>query len=100
MSDPPFSAFDLVPSGIYRVVAPFIDFDGNVHPVAECWRYSSHNFVPYVAGLTLNVERDGANGTIRLQDYPEAQGAIIDSFSEFVMKIDPLTPQVLESSNK
>jgi hypothetical protein len=83
-----FTAFYLVPNGIYRVVAPFADFDGNIHAVGECWRCSFHNYLPYDAGLTLNVEREGVNGAIRLQVYPEAQREIIDRFSEYVTQVE------------
>ena len=80
----PFSAFDLAPGMHYEVKVPFKDFDGQLHPVGERFRYESRNYLPYDAGMTLNVSDAGAMTSIRLQDYPEAQGAIIDRFSEFV----------------
>ena len=86
MNKTPFSAFELKPNHVYRVIAPFRDFDGGLHPAGERWRYQSRNYFPYDAGMTLNVEGDGGLRSIRLQDYPEAQRGIIDSFSDFVVE--------------
>ena len=84
MSTFAFSAFELQANQVYRVVKSFKDVDGAVHPVGERWRYQSRNYFPYDAGLSLNVEGDGGLRSIRLQDYPEAQREIINSFSEYV----------------
>ncbi len=79
-----FTAADLVPGQTYRVITIFKDYDGTVHPIGECWRFMGKNFLPYDDGLSLLVERDGQNVTFRLQWRAEAQGQIIDSFSDFV----------------
>jgi hypothetical protein len=79
-----FSAFELKPGMRYRVMVPFVDFDGQEHQAGESWVYQSRNFLPYEAGLTLYVSGSGSMTNIRLQDYPEAQGAIIGRFHEHV----------------
>jgi len=84
MSGAAFSAFELKENQMYRVIKSFKDFDGLVHPVGERWRYESRNYFPYDAGMSLNIEGDNGLRSIRLQDYPEAQGGIISSFSEYV----------------
>jgi hypothetical protein len=84
MSSPVFSAFDLKAGSSYRVKASFVDHEGCVHPVGECWRYDSHAFLPYHAGLTLNVTDANGARQIFLQDYPEAQGEIVTHFSDYV----------------
>ena len=78
-----FNAFTMEPAA-YRVIRQFEDFDGGIHPVGETWRYLDRNFFPYDAGLTLYIEKDGQSRSIRLQDYQEAQGPIIDGFGEYV----------------
>jgi hypothetical protein len=81
---PGFSAFELEEGALYEVIAPFEDFDGAVHPAGDRWRYRSRNYFPYDAGLTLYIEREGKPATLRLQDYPEAQGPVIDAFHQYV----------------
>ncbi len=81
-----FSAFTMEPAS-YRVIAEFTDFDGKVHPVGEAWRYLERNFFPYDAGLTLYIEQDDEKRSIRLQDYEEAQGPIIDHFWQYVERV-------------
>ena len=84
MSFREFTASDLVPGTTYRVKAVFQDYDRQTHEVGECWRFLEKNFVPYEDGLSLFVETDGRSIQIRLQWRPDAQGAIIDRFSDFV----------------
>jgi len=86
MSKTIFSAFDLKPNYVYRVIAPFSDVDGVLHPAGGRWRYQSRNYFPYDAGMTLNIEGDSGLRSIRLKDYPKAQRGIIDSFSNFVVE--------------
>jgi hypothetical protein len=82
-----FSAFELKPGARYRVMKSFIDFDRLEHPVGETWRYESRNYFPYDAGMCLNVSKAGTMTCIRFQDYREAQGEIIDRFSNYVSEI-------------
>jgi len=82
-----FSAFS-IPQGTYRVIRDFVDFDGTIHPPGETWRFLSHAFLPYDAGLTLFIQRDGAERSIRLQDYPDAQGPVIDNFHEYIERVE------------
>lgn len=84
-----FSAFELKPGMRYRVTASFVDFDGQEHKAGESWVYQSRNFLPYEAGLTLYVSESGSMTNIRLQDYPESQGAIIGRFHEHVREEPP-----------
>ena len=83
-----FSAFELKAGVVYEVTTPFEDFDGVTYPAGDRWEFLSQNFFPYDAGLTLYVRRAGSGeGTIRLQDYDEAQGRIIGRFSEYVRRV-------------
>ena len=75
---------DLVSGRTYRVVVAFEDYDRQVHPVGESWRFLRKGFVPYDDGLTLFVEKDGSETSIRLQWRSEAQGNIIDGFSDWM----------------
>jgi hypothetical protein len=82
-----FTAAELTPGKTYRVIAAFKDYDGTIHPVGERWRFLDKNFLPYEDGLTLNIEQNGQNGSIRLQWRDETQGQIIDGFSDFVEEV-------------
>lgn len=82
-----FSAAELVPGKLYRVIQPFTDYDQKLHPVGERWRFTSKNFVPYDDGLTLFIEQDGQNIWIRLQWRDETQGQLVDNFSDYVEEI-------------
>jgi hypothetical protein len=86
-SNPNFTAADLVPGQAYRVITEFKDYDGIIHPVGERWRFVGKNFLPYEDGLTLIVEKNGQNVPFRLQWRAEAQGQIIDNFSDFVKEV-------------
>lgn len=79
-----FTAAELVPGVVYRVTWPFRDYDGDVHPVGESWRFISKSFLPYEDGLTLIVEKDGQEVWLRLQWRDDTQGPIISKFSDFV----------------
>jgi hypothetical protein len=82
-----FTAADLAPGKTYQVSQPFVDYDGTTHRVGETWRFVEKSFLPYEDGLTLFVERHGQRMSIRLQWRAEAQGQIIDNFSDFVTEI-------------
>jgi hypothetical protein len=79
-----FTATDLVPGQIYRVIIAFKDYDGVLHPIGEYWRFIKKNFLPYEDGLTLIIERDGQEISFRLQWRAETQSQVIDNFSDFV----------------
>ncbi len=83
-----FTAADLVSGQTYRVIAPFTDYDGIIHPVGESWRFVKKNFLPYEDGLSLFIERNGQNVSFRLQWREETQGELIDNFSDFVEEND------------
>ena len=82
-----FTASELVQGQLYEVILPFVDFDGAVHPTGERWRYLAKTFLPYEDGLTLLIERDGVNTSIRLRWSEDAQGEIVDHFSEYVTRL-------------
>jgi hypothetical protein len=82
-----FTASNLVPGQIYIVIKVFTDYDGIIHSIGEQWRFVEKNFLPYDDGLTLHVERNGRAETLRLQWRDEAQGQIIDDFSEYVEEV-------------
>ncbi|MEO6003504.1 MAG: DUF3601 domain-containing protein [Opitutus sp.] len=79
-----FTATDLIPDRTYRVIAAFQDYDGRSHEVGETFRFLSKNFVPYDDGLSLYVDYAGRTHQIRLQWRPDAQGKVIDEFSQHV----------------
>lgn len=79
-----FAAVDMIPGKSYRVLKAFTDFDGLVHDVGECWIFTGKNFLPYEDGLTLYTEKEGRQGTFRMQWRDEAQGDIISNFSDYV----------------
>jgi hypothetical protein len=81
-----FTAAELVPGQTYCVIQNFIDYDGIVHPIGECWRFTAKNFLPYEDGLSLFVEKDGMKLSFRLQWRTESQAQIIDNFSNYVAK--------------
>ena len=82
-----FAGSELVAGRTYRVTTAFEDYDGGLHEVGETWRYVAHNFVPYDDGLTLYVERDGRERSLRLQWRPETQGHIVSVFSDYVEEV-------------
>ena len=98
-SPPIATAANLVPGQIYRVTAPFTDYDGMTHPVGETWRFVSKNFLPYEDGLTLEVEQDGHRQVIRLQWRPESQEEIIKGFAGYVTAVGPATVQPIEAKD-
>lgn len=81
-----FTAFTLRPGGTYRVIRAFTDYAGTRHEVGERWQFIRHSFVPYEDGLTLIVGDDERERIITLQCRPEAQGALVDAFSDYVME--------------
>jgi hypothetical protein len=76
----PAGFMHLVPGRTYRVLRPFTDFDGVIHPEGETWLFKGYDFLPYDDGLTLWIEP----GSLRLQWRPEAQGEIINALAEYV----------------
>ena len=82
-----FTAAELKLNQAYRVIAEFKDYDGIIHPVGEYWHFVEKNFLPYEDGLSLFVEKDGQNVSFRLQWREEAQGQIIDNFSDYVEEV-------------
>lgn len=89
MSTPPrkFTASQLIPGQVYKVVKAFAEYNGMLHPVGEQWRFVQENFVPYEDGLTLFVERNGQRILIQLQWCEETQEQIIDGFSDYVEEV-------------
>ena len=72
----------------YEVVKSFTDYDLVKHPIGESWVFMGSCFLPYDDGLSLFVSPDGQHEChIRMQWREEEQGAILDSFEEYVQKI-------------
>jgi hypothetical protein len=82
-----FTAAELVPGQIYQVINPLADYDRNIHPVGERWRFVKKSFLPYEDGLTLWVETDERMLSFRLQWRAETQAQIIEHFSDYVIEI-------------
>jgi hypothetical protein len=72
----------------YRVIEPFIDFDGQLHPIGETWTFLGTSFLPYDDGLSVFVDRAGQKRQIRLQWREEAQGEIIDHLDRYLAPAD------------
>ena len=68
-----FTAADLISGKTYQVAGAFEDYDGMIHPVGERWRFVGKNFLPYEDGLTLLIEQNGQDRSIRLQWRDETQ---------------------------
>ena len=85
-----FTASNLIAGQTYRVITTFKDYDGITHPIGETWRFVEKNFLPYEDGLSLFIQMNGHNSSIRLQWRTETQGDIIDSFSNFVEESTPV----------
>lgn len=72
----------------YSVIKLFADHDQVQHPVGEFWLFMGSSFLPYDDGLSLFVSLDGAHEwPIRMQWREEVQGAILDSFEEYMQQI-------------
>jgi hypothetical protein len=82
-----FTASELIPGQLYQVKYPFRDYDRVLHPAGEQWRFVQKSFLPYEDGLTLFIEQEGQNLSIRLQWREESQGIIIDNFSRYVEEV-------------
>lgn len=82
-----YTAADLRPGKRYCVIRDFKDYDGVLHLAGECWRFLAKNFLPYEDGLTLVIEQDGKQSSIRLQWREETQGYLIERFSDFVEEV-------------
>jgi len=83
-----YTASELTPGTRYRLIGEFVDYDGVPHAVGETWRFLGKSFLPYEDGLTLFVERDGKQVSLRLQWRPETQADIIDHFSDLVEQLN------------
>lgn len=81
---PTITAANLLPGQVYRVIAPFTDYDGTTHRVGETWRFISKSFVPYHDGLSLTVEQDGQQRVIRFLWQHDGQANIIEGFNKYV----------------
>jgi hypothetical protein len=84
--DGKFTAFDLWPQAKYRIVAAFVDYDNVTHEVGERWTFLRKAFLPYESGLSLFVEENGREIHIRMQCRDDAQGHIVNSFSDYVVE--------------
>src|SRR5687767_13141342 len=73
----------------YRVIRPFIDFNGDSHPANEQWKFIGTMFSKFDDVLVLCVATsDGSEWSISLRWTPDSQEKVIKSFSEFVVSIE------------
>ena len=87
LSQRKFTASELILGKTYHVTTAFEDYDGIIHSVGESWRFSGKDFLPYDDGLTLYIEKGEKTMPFRLQWRPEAQGQLINDFSDFVEEV-------------
>ena len=64
----------------------FVDYDNVTHEVGERWTFLGEGFLPYESGLSLFVEHNGAEVHIRMQCRDDAQGPIVQAFSDYVVE--------------
>jgi len=63
----------------YVVALPFVELDGDAHPVGEAWAFIGAAFLPYDDGQSLFVSLDGKQEWhIRLRWRADAQAEILD----------------------
>jgi hypothetical protein len=70
---------------VYKIAQSFRDYDGKTHNPCENMLFIGYSYLAHDAGLTLVFEKDGGEYTIRLQDYKESQGDIIQKLEEYVV---------------
>ena len=71
--------------GRYRIVEPFLDFDGEMHRPGVVWTFRGHSFLPYDDGLSLFVTtNDGRDRQIRLRWLEGDQAEIVDNLSAYL----------------
>jgi hypothetical protein len=73
----------------YRVCREFVDFDGDIHPAGEEWKFLGASFLPYEDGLSLFVTLDGAREwQIRMQWRADTQGGVLDDLSGYLVPVE------------
>ena len=73
----------------YRVVQPFSDYSGYLHPIGEEWMFLGYSFVPYDEGLSLFITFNQLEEwNIPMLYNENGQQDIIESFSEYIQLID------------
>jgi len=88
---PPRDSRGLVRGAYYRVVRSFRDFDGTFHDAGETWTFLGSIFSPHDEGLSWFVSLDGEREWhIRMRWTPEDQGAIVDAFETYVIRLRSL----------
>lgn len=71
----------------YEVTQPFVDFDGDSHPVGERWRFVGSSHLAYDDGLSLFVQTAEGEWHIRLQLRDEQQRKVWSAFEEYVRPV-------------
>jgi hypothetical protein len=78
----------LQPGQRYEVAKPFLDHDGDQHPVGERWTYLGYAFLPHDDGLSLFLSLDGqSEWHMRLQWRADEQGPIIDDLKCHIRQV-------------
>lgn len=69
----------------YSVLRSFVDADGDEHRAGESWRLLGSMFSKFDDLVTLCVTlRDGSQCEVPLIWRPEAQGQLVEKFSEYL----------------
>ena len=69
----------------YRIVRPFVDADGDLHPVGEEWLFIASMFSPHDDELLIAVRKNaGDEWRILLHWTPEHQQDVAEHFSQYV----------------
>jgi hypothetical protein len=78
----------LVPGQRYAVTRPFIDYDGDAHPLGETWWYRGYNYSAYDSGLSLFVSVDGKDEWhIRLEDRDGGQLEVVRALEQYLTPV-------------
>ena len=70
------------------MVVPFVDTDGDQHPVGEQWTYIGSWFSKFDDEVTLFVSQsDGTNLVFSLKWTPEAQQHVIEHVQTHICRV-------------
>ena len=76
--------YQLQKGQVYRVIKPFTDFDGILHPAGKEWTFDEISYLPYDAGLSLFVIENGQRTHYRFWDSVEGQEQLLQTFMNYV----------------
>jgi hypothetical protein len=77
----------------YCVAKPFVERDGTLHPAGEEWTFIESMFCPYDSAQVVIVRGlDGRDWQIELEDDGGPPFSIVDKFGEYVVALEPESP--------